>query len=88
MPKCLHCLRESTAEHYDRVIYNQTALYGPWRGWRLAGRWLVSPDGDRLLPERLRGIVFTERHRRQSQRSRETPPIARLPERERFEGAA
>lgn len=31
-----------------------------WYGWRLRGRHLVSPDGDRLTPERLKGIVWRE----------------------------
>lgn len=33
---------------------------GEWAGWRLAGRYLVSPDGDRISPRRLRGILFAE----------------------------
>lgn len=48
------------AAHYERLVYNRAPLYGPWAGWRLAGRYLVSPDGDRILPERLRGILFQE----------------------------
>lgn len=35
-------------------------LPGEWTGWRLAGRYLVSPDGDRILPERIRGIIFRD----------------------------
>lgn len=31
-----------------------------WYGWRLRGRFLVSPDGDRITSERLRGILFRE----------------------------
>jgi hypothetical protein len=31
-----------------------------WYGWRLRGRLLVSPHGDRLTRERLEGIVFRE----------------------------
>jgi hypothetical protein len=57
MPTCSHCEAESPAEHYDRVVHNTTSLHGPWRGWRLAGRHLVSPDGDRITPERMRGIL-------------------------------
>lgn len=33
---------------------------GHWIGWRLRGRFLISPDGDRITPERLRGILFRE----------------------------
>lgn len=60
MPACFHCKRESSRAHYDRTVYNITPLYGPWSGWRMAGRVLVSPDGDRITPERLRGLMFRE----------------------------
>lgn len=60
MPTCIHCLAETSDEHYRRVVYNEAALFGEWRGWRLAGRYLVSPTGERLMPERLRGIMFIE----------------------------
>ena len=45
---------------YALMVHNHTPLYGPWKGWRLAGRDLVSPDKVRLSPERLKGLV----HRR------------------------
>lgn len=58
MARCPHCESESSAEHYDRVVYNKTPLHGPWSGWRMAGRELVSPDGQRFTTERLRGLAF------------------------------
>ncbi len=33
---------------------------GHWLGWKLRGRVLVSPDHDRITPERLRGLLFCE----------------------------
>ena len=60
MPTCIHCLAETSDEHYRRVVYNEAALFGEWRGWRLAGRDLVSPDGLRITAYRLRGILFIE----------------------------
>ena len=45
---------------YQRTTHNLTPLYGHWTGWRMAGRVLVSPDGDRISPERLRGILWRE----------------------------
>ena len=33
---------------------------GHWLGWKLRGRVLVSPDQDRITPERLRGLLFCE----------------------------
>jgi len=60
MPTCFHCLAETSDEHYRRVVYNEAALFGEWRGWRLAGRDLVSPDGFRIAPHWLRGFLFVE----------------------------
>ncbi|NLC36801.1 MAG: hypothetical protein GX772_10235 [Alcaligenaceae bacterium] len=57
MPTCFHCNRESSDAHYDRTVHNVTPLYGPWAGWRMAGRVLISPDRDRISPERLRGLL-------------------------------
>lgn len=31
-----------------------------WPGWRFSGDRLVSPDGDRITPERLRGILWRQ----------------------------
>lgn len=45
---------------YERDVYGKQYLTAQWQGWRLAGRVLVSPDGDRISPERLRGILFAE----------------------------
>lgn len=45
---------------HDRLTRNHTALHGPWTGWRLAGRDLVSPEGDRIAPERLRGLLWRQ----------------------------
>lgn len=38
-------------------------LPGDWSNWRLAGRYLVSPDGDRISKNRLTGILWRERQR-------------------------
>lgn len=35
-------------------------LPGDWIGWRLRGRHLVSPDGERLTPERLSGLLWRD----------------------------
>lgn len=50
---CAHAL-------YDRLIYNHHDLPPPWGGWRFRGAVLVSPDGDRIRAERLRGILWRE----------------------------
>jgi hypothetical protein len=41
-------------------IHGALDLEGAWLGWRLRGRDLVSPDGDRISPTRLRGLMFLE----------------------------
>ena len=58
MPRCRHCEIETDIEHHDRVVHNKAPLHGPWKGWRMAGRELVSPDGQRFTTERLRGLAF------------------------------
>lgn len=90
---CWHCQAEHTEAHHERIVYNRTPLYGPWTGWRMAGRNLVSPDGDRINPRRLAGILWAENLRARSARvknsqSRETLAIATLQARERFSGSA
>ena len=46
--------------HAEHVLRNHVELHGPWAGWRLAGRDLVSPEGVRLSAGRLKGIVWRE----------------------------
>ena len=60
MTTCFYCKQEHPEGHYDRVVLKKTALHGPWAGWRMAGRFLVAPDKDRITPERLRGIIWRE----------------------------
>lgn len=45
---------------YAEKVLGHVDLPADWAGWRLRGRWLISPDGDRINPERLRGILFRE----------------------------
>lgn len=73
---------EMAARIYDLMIYNKTSLYGPWKGWRLAGRDLVSPDGLRVNPERLKGLVW-----RQEAELRREATRARKAQKERSSGA-
>ena len=42
----------------DAVLYQRIDFTGPWHGWKLRGRDLVSPDGDRISPERLKGLAW------------------------------
>lgn len=67
---CMHCQVEHPVAHHQRVVYNQMPLHGPWQGWRMAGRDLVSPDGDRISPRRLVGILWVERCRQRLDQAR------------------
>lgn len=60
MTTCFHCHAEHPEGHYERVVQNKTTLHGPWSGWRMAGRFLVAPDRERITPERLRGLLWRE----------------------------
>lgn len=51
-----HCAKMVYAEK----VLGHIDLPGEWAGWRLRGKWLVSPDGERINPLRLRGILFRE----------------------------
>ena len=94
---CPHC---NPREHYARTVENKTPLFGEWTGWRLAGRWLVAPNGARLLPARVLGYAWEEKRREiadrrkvREQRSLETHctviKLVRVtPARERFDGYA
>lgn len=86
---CFHCNAEHPDGHYERVVHNKTALYGPWTGWRMAGRFLVAPDRERITPERLRGMLWRESHRRPKKYCAQIdPPSLVIPARELFRGAA
>lgn len=66
------CPNNCAAALHDRLIENTTPLYGQWAGWRMAGQCLVdvSPNGDRIAPERLRGTLFTKAARERLVRTR------------------
>ena len=52
------CPNNCARDHYRRVIDNHVNLSGPWAGWRLAGRDLVAPSGERIPERRLRGLLW------------------------------
>ena len=54
------CPNNCAKQLYDRVIYNHTPLWGEWSGFRLAGRELVAPDGQRISVQRLKGILWRD----------------------------
>ncbi|MDR2872071.1 MAG: phage protein [Xanthomonadaceae bacterium] len=40
------------------VVRNHVHLYRDWSGWRLAGRDLISPHGERINRQRLEGLLW------------------------------
>lgn len=82
MSRCRHCNAETEADHFDRVVHNKTALHGPWAGWRMAGRELVSPDGDRFSPTRLRGLAWRLEAEQRAERARARNAKAKSGQRE------
>ena len=54
------CPNTCAGDLHRRIVDNHVDLTGPWTGWRLRGRDLVSPAGDRITPERIRGLMFRQ----------------------------
>ncbi|MEN5101976.1 DUF3653 domain-containing protein [Stenotrophomonas sp. TWI809] len=42
-------------------------LSGPFSGWSIRGNYLVSPDGDRMTPERIAGLAWRDQTRHSDQ---------------------
>ena len=57
-PNGEQCPNTCASAHYRHVIENHVELHGPWAGWRLAGRDLVAPSGERIPERRLRGLLW------------------------------
>lgn len=57
-PEGKPCPNWCADERYQRTVYNRHHLPAPWDGWRFAGRDLVTPGGDRISPERLKGMAW------------------------------
>lgn len=54
------CPNACARAYYHELVDNHRTLTGPWTGWRLAGRDLISPDRQRINPQRLRGLLFRQ----------------------------
>ena len=53
-------LNECAGRLYREKVLGHVDLSADWAGWKLRGAWLVSPDGQRINPLRLRGLLFRE----------------------------
>jgi hypothetical protein len=50
----------AAVERYEQDCWNHFDLTGPWTGWTLRGRVLISPHGDRVSASRVQGLMFVE----------------------------
>ena len=48
-------------KQFEEQILNHITLVADWQGWRFKGKDLVSPDGMRINPQRLRSILWAEK---------------------------
>ena len=72
VPPCIRvgeALNDCARRVYARAVTCHDDLTAEWSGWKLRGRVLISPEGDRITPARLRGMLFVE-----SLRGRKRPP--------------
>lgn len=59
-PENQQCPNHCTEQVRDQIVRNYVRLHGPWAGWRLVGRDLVSPEGIRMSAERLKGLAWRQ----------------------------
>lgn len=72
-PPCLipaQPMNDCARRVYQEKVLGHVDLAADWAGWKLRGRWLISPDGDRINPLRLRGILFREAQEQRIARGR------------------
>lgn len=55
---------------YGAKVLGHVDLTQDWAGWKIRGRWLISPDGDRINALRLRGLLFCEQGRKRVSQTR------------------
>lgn len=63
---------------YAYEVNATTDLPADWLGWRLRGRVLISPDGDRITPARLRGLLFVEANQKRASKKTTTGQVVRF----------
>ncbi len=47
---------------YTWRISGHGSLPGQWAGWRLAGKYLVTPSGDRVVARQLEALIYHQVH--------------------------
>lgn len=46
---------------YQVLVNGQLDMQNEWKGWKLRGPYLVAPNGDRIMPQRLLGLLYVEK---------------------------
>jgi hypothetical protein len=72
-PPCLERaqpMNDCARRLYQEKVLGHVDLAADWAGWKLRGRWLISPDGDRINTLRLRGMLFREAQEQRITRGR------------------
>lgn len=94
-PEGQPCPNDCARAHWERVVLNHHHLHADWSAWRFAGRYLIAPDGTRITPRRLLGLLWSDECRSRvaaaearKRARRGLASVVRLPPRERFEGSA
>lgn len=68
----------------DAQVHQWIDLAGQWQGWKLRGRELVAPDGQRMSAQRLRGLLWRDEmelrragyaSRRQAEKAKQSPKV-------------
>lgn len=74
---------QAMAYMFDATVYQSIDLTGPWKGWKLRGQYLVSPDKERIPVRELMGLVIHYRakfgHHRHVQQPEATGPSNVIP---------
>ena len=55
---------------YEEKVLGHIDLTGEWAGWRLRGRDLIAPDGTRINPRSLQGMLFRWKNEQRVARAR------------------
>lgn len=73
-PPCVvpgQALNDCAGRLYREKVLGHVDLSADWAGWKLRGAWLISPDGDRINPLRLRGLLFAEAGQRRVSKAKQ-----------------
>lgn len=70
-PPCLvpgTAMNSCARTHYQKIVEGNGALFGEWARWSIVGNTLVSPDRQRITPDRLQLLLLLESNARRGSR--------------------